>query len=123
MLAKLGVQGIDPNLATLVRTLVVAVVLSLLLAATGKLTWSQLASLAPAGLGALVLSGLATGASWLCFFQALQVGPVSQVAAIDKLSVVLVAILGVTLLGEELSLQGCLGIVLMGGGAMLLAWR
>ena len=107
MLAKLGVQGIDPNLATLVRTLVVAVVLAVIMAMGGKLTWSQFSGLSAAGLGALVLSGLATGASWLCFFQALSQGPVSQVAAIDKLSVVLVALLGVTLLGEELSFVPC----------------
>jgi len=123
VLAKLGVHGIDPNLATLVRTLVVAVVLTLLLALRGQLQWSQLQSLPAASVLALVLSALATGASWLCFFQALNQGPVAQVAAIDKLSVVLVAVLGVTLLGEELSSKGWLGVLLMGSGAVLLAWR
>ena len=123
VLAKLGVQGIDPTLATLVRTLVVAVVLTLLLALRGQLQWSQLQSLPAASVLALVLSALATGASWLCFFQALNKGPVAQVAAIDKLSVVLVAVLGVTLLGEELSNKGWLGVLLMGSGAVLLAWR
>ena len=71
---------------------------------------------------ALVASGLATGLSWLCYFQALQLGPVSRVAPIDKLSVVLIAVLGVWFLGEELSLRGWLGVVLMGLGAALVAW-
>jgi len=88
VLAKLGLQGIDANLATLLRTLVVAGALSLLLLASGQLSWPQLQTLPRASLSALVLSGLATGASWLCYFQALQLGPVSRVAPLDKLSVV-----------------------------------
>lgn len=122
VLAKLGLQGIDANLATLLRTLVVAAALSLLLLTTGQLQWSQLQSLPAASLGALVLSGLATGVSWLCYFQALQLGPVSRVAPIDQLSVVLVAALGVWLLGEQLSLRGWCGVALMGIGAALVAW-
>lgn len=69
MLAKLGVQGIDPNLATLLRTLVIAVVLALMLAAGGRLSWGQLSGMPPSSLSALVLSGLSTGASCLCFFK------------------------------------------------------
>jgi transporter family protein len=122
VLAKLGVQGIDANLATLLRTLVVAAALSLLLLLTGQLPLGQLRSLPTASLAALVLSGLATGLSWLCYFQALQLGPVSRVAPIDKLSVVLVAVLGVWLLGEQLSLRGWIGVALMGIGAALVAW-
>lgn len=122
VLAKLGVQGIDANLATLVRTLVVAAALLLLSLSTGQLQWAQLRLLPPGGLGALVLSGLATGASWLCYFQALQRGPVSRVAPIDKLSVVLIAVLGVLLLGERLSGRGWIGVLLMGVGAALVAW-
>jgi transporter family protein len=120
--AKLGLQGIDANLATLLRTLVVAVALFLLLLSTGQLHWGQLQGLPAASLGALVLSGLATGASWLCYFQALQFGPVSRVAPIDKLSVVLVAVLGVLLLGEQLSARSWIGVLLMGLGAALVAW-
>ena len=120
--AKLGMQGIDANLATLLRTLVVAVALFLLLLSTGQLHWGQLQGLPAASLGALVLSGLATGASWLCYFQALQFGPVSRVAPIDKLSVVLVAVLGVLVLGEQLSARSWIGVLLMGLGAALVAW-
>ena len=122
VLAKLGLQGIDANLATLLRTLVVAAALTVLLAATGQLPWNQLQNLPAASLTALVLSGLATGASWLCYFQALQLGPVSRVAPIDKLSVVLVAVLGVWVLGEQLSGRGWVGVLLMGVGAVLVAW-
>jgi transporter family protein len=122
VLAKLGLQGIDANLATLLRTLVVAAALTLLLACTGQLSWPQLQSLPRSSLVALVLSGLATGASWLCYFQALQLGPVSRVAPIDKLSVVLVAVFGVLVLGEQLSTRGWIGVLLMGLGAALVAW-
>jgi transporter family protein len=122
ILAKLGVQGIDANLATLLRTLVVTIALTLLLLANGELQWLQLKSLPRPSLIALVVSGLATGGSWLCYFRALQLGPVSRVAPIDKLSVVLVAVLGVVCLGEQLSVRGWLGVVMMAIGAALVAW-
>ncbi|MFM8936386.1 MAG: EamA family transporter [Vulcanococcus sp.] len=122
VLAKLGLQGIDANLATLLRTLVVAGALSLLLLASGQLSWPQLQTLPRASLSALVLSGLATGASWICYFQALQLGPVSRVAPLDKLSVVLVAVFGVAVLGEQLSGRGWIGVLLMTLGAALVAW-
>ena len=123
VLAKLGLEGIDANLATLLRTLVVAAALSLLLLVTGQLSWQQLRGLPNGSIAALVFSGLATGVSWLCYFQALKLGPVSRVAPIDKLSVVLVALLGVLVLGEQLSVRGWLGVVLMGIGAALVAWH
>ncbi|MCP9927644.1 EamA family transporter [Cyanobium sp. CH-040] len=122
VLIKVGVQGIDAGLATLFRTLTVAVVLGLLLLASGQLAWDELRQLAPLSLGALALSGLATGVSWTCYNRALQLGPVAGVAAIDKLSVVLVALLAMVLLGEQLDLKGWLGVVLMGVGAALVAW-
>lgn len=122
VLAKLGLQGIDANLATLLRTLVVAAALTLLLLASGQLSWPQLQTLPRSSLGALALSGLATGASWLCYFQALQLGPVSRVAPLDKLSVVLVALFGVAVLGEQLSGRGWIGVLLMTLGAALVAW-
>jgi transporter family protein len=71
----------------------------------------------------LVLSGLATGASWICYFRALKLGDASQVAPIDKLSVVLVAVFGFTFLGEQLSAPNWLGILLIAGGAYLVAYR
>lgn len=122
VLAKLGLEGIDPNLATLLRTLVVAAALSLLLLISGQLSWPQLQALPRSSLTPLLLSGLATGASWLCYFQALQLGPVSRVAPLDKVSVVLVALFGVVVLGEQLSGRGWIGVALMTLGAALVAW-
>ena len=124
VLAKLGVSGLDSNLATWLRTLVVAVMLTVLMITSGQLSGDPVAGLAalpPRSLVALLLSGLATGLSWLCYFRALQMGPVAQVAAIDKLSVVLVALFGVSLLGEQLAPMAWAGILLMGGGAVLVA--
>jgi transporter family protein len=122
VLAKLGLEGIDADLATLLRTLVVAVALTAVLALTGQLRWGLLQGLPPASLAALVLSGIATGISWLCYFRALSLGPVSRVAPVDKLSVVLVALLGALLLGEQLGARGWIGVLLMGAGAVLVAW-
>jgi len=121
LLAKQGVEGIPPDLATLLRTLVVLLALTALMAATGELRWRALDALPRASLIALVLSGLATGASWLCYFRALALGPLSRVAPIDKLSVVLVALLGATLLGEQLSLRAWIGVALIGLGGVLVA--
>lgn len=116
--AKVGVEGINSDVATLVRTTVIGVVLTILLVATGKL---QLASVTPRTWAFLVLSGLATGASWICYFRALKVGEAARVAPIDKLSVVLVAIVSVALLGEHLSPRGWAGIALIGAGAVCVA--
>lgn len=121
VLAKLGVAGIDANLATLLRTAVVLVALTLLLLGTGQLQWDHLKGLPRASLGALVLSGLATGASWLCYFRALELGPVSRVAPIDKLSVVAVALFGALLLGEQLGLRAWIGVGLIAVGGVLVA--
>ena len=121
VLAKLGIAGIDSNLATLLRTAVVLVALSLLLLGTGQLQWDNLKGLPRASLGALVLSGLATGASWLCYFRALELGPVSRVAPIDKLSVVVVALLGTLLLGEQLGARAWIGVGLIAVGGVLVA--
>ena len=122
VLAKQGVTGIAPDLATLLRTLVVLLALTALVAGTGQLRWEGLGALPRASLIALVLSGLATGASWLCYFRALALGPVSRVAPIDKLSVVLVAILGAVLLGEQLSARAWIGVALIGLGGALVAF-
>jgi len=121
LLIKVGVQGVDAGMATLFRTLAVATVLALLLLATGRLNWQELRQLAPLSLAALALSGVATGLSWFCYTRALQLGPVSGVAALDKLSVVLIALLALVLLGEQLELRAWLGVVLMGVGAALVA--
>ncbi|UVJ46684.1 EamA family transporter [Pseudomonas sp. LS1212] len=119
--AKVGVSGINSDFATLLRTLVVLVSLGLILYATGQ--YQSLSSISPRSYVFLTLSGLATGASWICYFRALQLGQASLVAPVDKLSVVLVAVLGVTLLGEKLDLRQWAGICLITAGVVLLAWR
>ncbi|UVE17775.1 EamA family transporter [Pseudomonas sp. LS44] len=119
--AKVGVAEVDPDIATLLRTGVVLVSLALLLRLTGQ--YQPLASISAKSYLFLGLSGLATGASWLCYFRALKLGPASLVAPVDKLSVVLVAVLGVTLLGERLELRQWCGIGLVGTGVALLVWR
>lgn len=122
LLAKVGVEGADPDAATLARTVVVALVLAALLGATGRLGGvAGLAELSGRSWTFLVLSGLATGASWVCYFRALKLGPASQVAPVDKLSVVMVAVLAATFLGETLSSTAWLGVALVGAGAVLVA--
>ena len=116
--AKVGVEGINSDLATLIRTIIVLVALALILFATGQL--SHPGSISPKTWIFLVLSGLGTGASWLCYFRALKLGPATLVAPIDKLSVVLVALFGVAFLGERPSLNGWLGIALIAAGAVLI---
>ena len=122
LLTKLGVQGIEAGLATWVRTLVVGVAFTLVLASSGQLRWAPLLALPRLGLFALVLSGVATGLSWFCYNRALQLGPVAAVAALDKLSVVLVALLAWLLLVEPLGLKAWIGVVFMALGAALVAW-
>jgi transporter family protein len=117
--AKVGVEGINSDLATFLRTIVIAVVLSLLLVATGKT--QSLSGISPRSWLFLVLSGLATGASWVCYFRALKVGDAARVAPIDKLSVVFVAIASVLLLGEHLSSRGWIGIAFITVGAIFVA--
>jgi len=118
---KIGVEKIDSNLATLIRTVFIVGVLALIVAFTGA--WQPLNTIPRRSWAFLLLSGLATGASWLCYYHALKLGPASGVAPIDKMSVVLVALFGVTLLGESLSPRNWLGIGLMAAGAVLVALR
>ena len=120
LLAKLGVEQVPPDLATFIRTLVVVAGLAVLVLATGQ--WRALPGISGRGYTFLVLSGLATGASWLCYFRALQLGDVARVAPLDKLSVVMVAVLGALLLGEQLSWVNWLGIVMVAAGATLVAY-
>jgi bacterial/archaeal transporter family protein len=119
--AKVGVEGINSDLATLIRTVIVLITLSLILFATGQL--SNPGPISPKSWIFLVLSALGTGASWLCYFRALKLGPATLVAPIDKLSVVLVALFGVTFLGERPSPYGWIGIVLIATGAVLIAFK
>ena len=119
VLAKIGVDGVSSDFAMFFRTAVVFVALLALLAMTGQLTWP--ASATGKTFLFLTLSGLATGASWLCYFRALKLGNASQVAPVDKLSVAFVAVIAVLFLGEKLSGLNWLGIVFIVGGAMLIA--
>lgn len=118
LLAKVGVQSIDSDLATLLRTCVILVVL--LLFVTAKQGWTTLGDVTPHAALFLTLSGLATGASWVCYFRALKIGDAARVAPIDKLSVVFVAIFAVLFLGEKLSGIHWVGISMIAGGALLL---
>lgn len=119
--AKVGVAGINSDLATLIRTVVILAMAAAIVAATGA--WQPLGSISRRTWLFLVLSGCATGASWLCYFRALKIGDAARVAPIDKLSVVMVAIFSVMFLGERLSLPNWLGVVLIGTGAILVAYR
>ncbi len=121
ILGKVGVSRIDPDFATLIRTGVILVFIAVLVLVTGAA--QPLQTVAPKTYLFLVLSGLATGASWVCYYRALKLGPASQVAPIDKLSVVLVAILGVVFLGENLSLKNWLGVGFIAGGAVLVGLK
>ncbi len=117
--AKVGIGGVDSDLATFIRTIVIGIVLAAILTGMGK--FQGIVAITPRTWIFLVLSGLATGASWLCYFRALKLGDAARVAPIDKLSVVLVAIIGVTILGEHLSARGWLGIAFIAAGAALVA--
>ncbi|GJL81869.1 MAG: transporter [marine bacterium B5-7] len=119
--AKLGVQDVDSDLATLVRTAIVIIILSGFVVATGK--WSNPFLLTPRTWLFLVLSGLATGASWVCYFRALKLGDASKVAPVDKLSVVLVAVFAFTFLGERPSMRDWTGITMIAVGALLLVLK
>jgi bacterial/archaeal transporter family protein len=123
--AKVGVEQINPDAATFIRTLVILVVLGGIGAATGQLPGYRrlLETTPPRTFVFLVLSGLATGASWVCYFRALHIGDAARVAPVDKLSVVLVAVFSVTFLGEKLSIVNWLGIVLIAAGAWLVTLR
>jgi len=119
--AKVGVEGVGSDFATFIRTIVILLVVGLLLLGTGQ--WQSPGSVSGRTYAFLVLSGMATGASWLCYFRALKIGDAARVAPIDKLSVVLVAVFGVLLLGEKLSAANWLGVAMIGTGAILVAYQ
>jgi|ERR1700683_559588 bacterial/archaeal transporter family protein len=119
--AKVGLQGVDSDLATLIRTGVIIVALACFVWITGKMR-------NPADLGSrtwlfLTLSGLATGASWVCYFRALQLGEASKVAPVDKFSLVLVALFAYLFLAERPSSREWIGIAMVGVGVVILAWK
>ena len=118
---KVGVSSISADLATLIRTVVILATLVAIVGVTGQ--WQSPGSIPVQAWLFLVLSGLATGASWLCYFRALKVGDAARVAPIDKLSVVLVSIFGAIFLSERLSGLNWLGVGLISTGAVLVALK
>jgi len=117
--AKIGIRGVDSDFATLIRTSIVIVVLAAFVWLAGK--WRNPGELSGKTWLFLTLSALATGASWVCYFRALQIGEASRVAPVDKFSLVLVAVFAVAFLGERPSLQSWLGIGLVAAGVLVLA--
>ena len=118
--AKVGVENVPSDLATFIRTIVVVCVLALIVYATRQ--FQNPADISGRTYLFLLLSGLGTGASWLCYFRALKLGNAAQVAPIDKMSVVLVAVFGVVFLGERLTVVNWFGILLVTAGALLVAF-
>ena len=116
---KVGVSEINSDLATFLRTLVILLIAALLVCARHE--WQRPDSLSVKGVLFLVLSGAATGLSWLCYYRALQTGPASRVAPIDKLSVIFVVLFAVSFLGERLTWKVGLGGILIAAGAVLMA--
>jgi transporter family protein len=116
---KIGVERVSPDFATLIRTIVILAFIAAIVVATGAA--QPLSSISQKSFTFLILSGLATGASWLCYYRALKLGRASEVAPVDKLSVVFVALLGALFLGESVSLKHWAGILAIAGGAALLA--
>lgn len=119
--AKVGIETVNSDFATFIRTIVIVAVLGAILLASGQ--FQPLGEISRKTYLFLILSGLATGASWLCYFRALKLGQAAQVAPVDKLSVVLVAVFGAVFLGERLSGTNWLGVCLIAAGAVLVAYR
>lgn len=117
LFAKLGIQGISSNLATAIRTIVILIIAWAIVLGTGEA--SGIATLGSRAWLMLVLSGVATGLSWLCYFRALQLGNASAVAPIDKSSVVMILVLSVVFLGEPLSWKSVLGTALVAAGTVV----
>ena len=119
--AKIGIASVNSDFATLVRTIVISMAAGLIVYVSGN--WQQPSSVSAKTWFFLVLSGAATGASWICYFRALKLGDAARVAPIDKLSVVFVAVFAVLFLGERLALPNWLGVGLVACGAVLVAYR
>ena len=117
VLAKMGVEGVPSNLATAIRTVVILILVSAIVAVRGE--QRLLVAVSPRAWLFLVLSGCATGLSWLAYFRALQIGPASRVAPVDKLSLAATLILAAIVLGERITLRVAGGVALMIVGALL----
>jgi len=118
ILAKVGIQGVNSNLATAIRTLVVLVFAWAMVFLTNA--QGGISNIDKRSWLFLVLSGLATGASWLCYYKALQIGEVSKVVPIDKLSVVITILLAFMFLGEQATAKSIIGCILIGAGTLFM---
>jgi transporter family protein len=119
--AKIGIENVNSDFATFIRTIVILLAAGLIVYVTGN--WQQPSRVSAKTWLFLVLSGAATGASWICYFRALKLGDAGRVAPIDKLSVVFVAVFAVLFLGERLALPNWIGVILIACGAVLVAYR
>ena len=119
--AKIGIENVNSDFATFIRTVVILLVAGLIVYASGN--WQEPSRVSAKTWLFLVLSGAATGASWICYFRALKLGDAGRVAQLDKLSVVFVAVFAVLFLGERLALPNWLGVILIACGAVLVAYR
>jgi transporter family protein len=119
--AKIGIENVNSDFATFIRTVVILLVAGLIIYAFGN--WQQPSSVSAKTWLFLILSGAATGASWICYFRALKLGDAARVAPVDKLSVVFVSVFAVLFLGERLALPNWLGVILIACGAVLVAYR
>lgn len=119
--AKVGLDGVDSDLATLIRTFIILIILAGFILFSGK--WTNPLKLQPKTLAFLALSGLATGASWVCYFRALKMGEASKVAPVDKLSLLLVAVFAFAFLGERPSAADWFGILLVGAGVVVIGLK
>lgn len=119
--AKIGIENVNSDFATFIRTMVILLVAGLIVYASGN--WQQPSSVSAKTWVFLILSGAATGASWICYFRALKLGDAARVAPVDKLSVVFVSVFAVLFLGERLALPNWLGVILIACGAVLVAYR
>ncbi|ARM89599.1 DMT superfamily inner membrane transporter protein [Rhizobium sp. CIAT894] len=119
--AKVGVENVNSDFATFIRTIVILLAAAVMVSISGN--WQEPSSVSSRSWFFLVLSGLATGASWICYFRALKLGDAARVAPIDKLSVVFVSVFAVLFLGERLTFPNWLGVVMIAGGAVLIAYR
>lgn len=115
---KIGVSEINSNLATFFRTIIILIITALFVSFRNE--WQRPDTLSLKSLIFLALSGAATGLSWLCYYKALQLGPVSKVAPIDKLSIVFVVFFAIFFLGEQLTLKTGLGVIVVSGGVLLM---
>ena len=118
ILAKVGIEGVNSNLATAIRTVVVVVMAWVMVFITN--TQTGIVDISKKSWVFLILSGLATGASWLCYYRALQIGDASKVVPIDKLSVIITLVLAFVFLHEEFTIRSLIGCVLIGIGTLVM---